>query len=86
MRYAVSYGVFCSTTSLNKRHIDVIVDVIIRRAMICDGEGFGIVIKDGEGKYHIARILVYPKRKCVLEGVEESTIPGSVGSLEECDC
>ena len=54
--------------------------------MICDGEGFGVVIKDGEGKDHIARILVYPKRKRVLEGVEESTIPGSVGSLEEYNC
>ena len=51
--------------------------------MMCGSEGFDVAIKDGDDGGHIAWILVYPKRKIVLEGVKDSTVPGSIGSLEE---
>ena len=70
VRYTVSPREFCSTTSLKNSHADVVVDVIIRRAMMCGGEEFDVAIGVGEGRGYIARILVYPKQKRVLEGVK----------------
>ena len=61
MCYAISSKFCCSTIGLEKHHVDVVVDVIIRRSITCGGENFDATVKDGEDRSHIVRILAYPE-------------------------